>query len=128
MPSAIARGGNPQMWAYTPASAATAGDVIAVGAAAVVLHRDYDPAVPHEYLTPQAAFGGGVYICDKDGSSGPVFAVNDPVWWNSSDGATATNTDAPFGRCLVAAGASDATVIVEHNPAYCLALEGGFSS
>jgi len=91
---------------YTPASAVEAGDVVVqkdlVGVAACDIAADELGAIEV----------GGVFDLLKSGSSGPVFAVDDPVYWDDTNNlAVATPASGvQIGVCVKAAATGDTTV------------------
>lgn len=67
----------------------------------------------------------GVFALPKDGTSGPVFALGDKVYWNATSNlCTATTTDALIGVCVKAAGTNEATVHTRINGQVASALDG----
>jgi predicted RecA/RadA family phage recombinase len=94
---------------YTPGSAVTAGDVVAFGNGVAIAHSDIEAD-----RLGALAIGGGTYDFAKSGSSGPVFAVGDGVFWNDSSEVAETSGGLYIGKCVQAAGASDTTVRVHH--------------
>lgn len=97
---------------YTPASAVAAGVLVFLGFLVGVATSAIAASV-------QGALAvSGIFEVAKDGTSGPVIAVGDPVFWDAAN-SVATNVQTrnlPYlGTCVAAAGASDAVVRVRLN-------------
>src|SRR5690606_17968318 len=105
--------GNPLMIDYTPSGAdVSAGDVVMVGDYPCVAHKD----IADGELGALAA-GGGVYILEKDGTTGPVFSAGEDVAWDDSgELAVELAGGYHFGWSPAGAGTNDATVIAVHAP------------
>jgi len=99
---------------YTPTAAVDCGDIVVLGDLIGVATAD----IAANKLGTLAV--GGVFDVLKDGTSGPVFAVNDPVFFDrATELAVRAETTLPnsgvvyLGICLVAAGTNDSTVRVK---------------
>lgn len=109
MPQARFIEGSVEMMDHTPGSAVTAGDVVAYGNGVAIAHTDIEAS-----RLGALAIDGGQYDFTKDGTSGPVFAVGDGVFWDDTANEAVTAGALYIGKCTKAAGASDATVRVHH--------------
>lgn len=98
---------------YTPATAVAAGDIVDLGELVGVAK------VPIEANALGALSVEGVFGVVKSGSAGPVFAVGEPVFWDTVN-QLAVRTGASgcilLGVCVAAAGASDTSVRARLRP------------
>lgn len=98
---------------FTPAAAVDAGDIVIMGDIVGVAKLD----IAASALGALAV--GGVFDVAKDGTTGPVFAINDPVWFDlATELAVRVPTTAGMsgvvylGTCVKAAGTNEDTVRV----------------
>jgi predicted RecA/RadA family phage recombinase len=92
---------------YTPSAAVDAGAIVDLGEMLGVAERAIAASAVGA-LTIQ-----GEFAVIKDGTSGPIFAIGDAVFWdtvNSLAVRTGGSGCLYFGTCTVAAGTNDATV------------------
>lgn len=106
--------GHPHVAKHTATGALAAGEVIAIGQRAAVVHPCPIPANSEGSV----AIFGGEWELEKDDTSGPAIDIGEEVAWiTGSDLATDVITsNLHFGFCTVAGGASDAHVIAFLNP------------
>jgi predicted RecA/RadA family phage recombinase len=96
---------------HTPSAAVTGGDVVRSGDQIGVANADIAASAQG------AVDVGQVYTLTKSGSTGPVFAVGDPVYYDLTNSLAvkgmAAARDAEviyFGRCIAAAATGDTSV------------------
>lgn len=103
--------GNYQTIDYTPVADVSAGDVIIDGDLTLIAHNDIAAGE-----LGALAIDGGVYEAVKDGTSGPVFALGDWLYWDDSnnEAVASATSNAILGPAVEAAGTSDAAVRFLH--------------
>lgn len=98
---------------YTPSAAVDSGDIIDLGDILGVAER----AIAASAVGALSV--SGVFRLIKDGTTGPVFAVHDPVFWDTVN-ELAVRTGGSgclyFGTCVEAAGTNQAWVDTELAP------------
>ena len=106
--------GNPHLTEYTAGGDLAAGEVIAFGDNAAVVH----PAAIANGAIGSVAIHGGEWELVKDGTSGPAIAVGESVAWiaGSNLASDVTTSNLPFGPCTKAGGASVAVVTAFLDP------------
>ena len=96
---------------HTPSAAVAAAEVVAFGDGVAIAHLSIEAD-----RLGALAVGGGTYDVAKSGSSGPVFAVGDNVYWDDTNDVAVTTaaSNKYVGKCARAATATDTVVRTHH--------------